>query len=292
MDDMLLTVEIAQWLPQLEESLRQQLAWALELGKIIYFPQLSFDVREDEAALLSPLLLSGERKNISLEGGGVRGASGSPEIQEQLARMIGRFSDQANQLVHSLFPRYAPALSSARTSFRPAAVDNRASSPTKDDSRLHIDAFPSRPNRGERILRVFCNINPFDTPRRWRIGEPFEQAARHFLPGIRRPLPGSARLMSALGITKGRRSEYDHIMLSLHDRMKLDAAYQENAPQQSISFAPHSTWICFTDQVLHAAMSGQHMMEQTFHLPIDMQYHPETSPLKVLERLCERALVA
>jgi hypothetical protein len=25
---------------------------------------------------------------------------------------------------------------------------------------MHVDAFPSRPNYGERILRVFTNVNP------------------------------------------------------------------------------------------------------------------------------------
>ena len=51
-----------------------------------------------------------------------------------------------------------------------------------DDRRLHVDAFPSRPNYGERILRVFTNVNPDGEPRVWRVGEPFEAVARRFLP--------------------------------------------------------------------------------------------------------------
>ena len=290
--DMLLTLEIAQWWPVLDDALRQQLAWALELGKVLHFPQLAFEMNEEELALLTPLLLNGKRKNISLEKGSVRGVSAAPPTQRQLADLMERFSEQATQLVRALFPRYEPHLHSARTSFRPAVVDNRDLSATKDDSRLHVDAFPSRPNQGERILRIFCNINDSATPRRWRMGEPFEQAAQRFLPRIRRPVPGSARLLSTLGITKGKRSEYDHIMLSLHNQMKLDTAYQQRAPQQTIEFPARSTWICFTDQVLHAAMSGQHMLEKTFLIPGEAQYHPETSPLRVLERLCKRALVA
>lgn len=290
--DMLLTLEIAQWWPLLDETLRQQLAWALELGKVLHCPRLAFEMSDEELALLTPLLLNGKRKNISLEGGSVRGARASPQTQQQLACMMGRFSEHATQLVRTLFPRYESHLHSARTSFRPALVDNRDLSATKDDSRLHVDAFPSRPNRGERILRVFCNINGSETPRRWRMGEPFEQAVQHFLPRIRRPLPGSAHLLSTLGITKGKRSEYDHIMLSLHNRMKLDAAYQHGAPQRTVDFPARSTWICFTDQVLHAAMSGQHLLEKTFLVPVTAQYHPEMSPLKVLERLCQRSLVA
>jgi hypothetical protein len=49
--------------------------------------------------------------------------------------------------------------------------------------------------------------------------------------------------------------------------------------------------VVFSDQVLHAVMSGQYMMEQTFHLPADALYRPETSPLKVLERMTGRTLI-
>ncbi len=72
--------------------------------------------------------------------------------------------------------------------------------------------------------------------------------------------------------------------------MKADVDFQKNVPQQEVHFAPGSTWICFSDQVMHAAMSGQFMFEQTFHLPVSALYHPELSPLRVLERLKGRRL--
>jgi hypothetical protein len=141
-------------------------------------------------------------------------------------------------------------------------------------------------------LRVFSNINPHGVPRVWRVGEPFEELARRFLPRIPRPVPGSAALMRALHITKSRRSEYDHIMLQLHDRMKKDEDYQRNAPQERVELPPGCTWIVFSDQVSHAAMSGQHMLEQTFHLPVAALHEREATPLGVLERLRGRRLVA
>jgi hypothetical protein len=49
--------------------------------------------------------------------------------------------------------------------------------------------------------------------------------------------------------------------------------------------------MCFTDQTMHAAMSGQFCLEQTFHLPVEAQNFPNRAPLKVLERLTGRALV-
>jgi hypothetical protein len=38
-------------------------------------------------------------------------------------------------------------------------------------------------------------------------------------------------------------------------------------------------------------MGGQYMLEQTLYLDVQRQRHPETSPLRVLERLKGRPLV-
>ena len=56
------------------------------------------------------------------------------------------------------------------------------------------------------------------------------------------------------------------------------------------AFAPGTTWLCFSDQVMHAAMSGQYMLEQTIHLPVAALYDPQRSPLAILERLTGRTL--
>jgi hypothetical protein len=145
--------------------------------------------------------------------------------------------------------------------------------------------------RGKRILRVFTNVDPRGRPRAWRVGEPFEDMARRFLPDIAQPLPFQTHLMATLGITRGKRSGYDHLMLGLHDCAKANADYQREAPQQDIAFGSGSTWICFTDQVMHAALAGQFALEQTFHLDVAAMAEPERSPLRVLERVTGRALV-
>ena len=137
---------------------------------------------------------------------------------------------------------------------------------------------------------MFCNVNPAGRPREWRVGEPFEAHAKRYLPAIKRPLPGSAWLLERTGITKRRRTEYDHVMLQLHDRAKADAAFQQRSPQARLDFAPGTTWVVFSDQVLHAAMGGQHMLEQTFYLDVAHQHDPATSPRGTLERLLGREL--
>ena len=80
-------------------------------------------------------------------------------------------------------------------------------------------------------------------------------------------------------------------MLQLHDGMKSDPAYQKEAPQVTMPFPAGAVWICFSDQTSHAVMSGQYMMEQTFHLPAARQYDPQASPLAILTRLTGRSLI-
>jgi len=292
-DEPVHTLALATWTPPAVAEAGAALARELERGQVLYLPRLDFTFDERELRFLNPQWSSGRSKNISIDGAEARlkGAAGSPQEVEELRRLVTRFRTQAGDLVTRLFPAYTPHLRLARTSYRPMRVDNRASSWRKDDSRLHVDAFPSRPNRGERILRVFANVDPHGEPRVWRLGEPFENIAKRLLPRIRRPLPGSAWLLAALRITKTRRTEYDHIMLGLHDRMKSDLDYQRNAPQTTFAFAARSAWICFSDQVAHAAMKGQFMLEQTLHLPVQALYEPASSPLYVLERLVGRGLI-
>jgi hypothetical protein len=191
-------------------------------------------------------------------------------------------------LVQELLP-YRTA-ERARTSYRPVQVTGRRYSKISDDRLLHVDAFPSRPMRGRRILRFFANVAP-TAPRNWEIGAPFEQFALEFLPRVGPHVPGKSWLYDKLSVTRGRRSLYDEMMLSLHDTAKRDDYFQQNSPHQKIAFAPGSCWLVFTDQVLHAALGGEFALEQTFHLDIDQMAKPERAPLKILERLSGKTLV-
>lgn len=269
-------------------------AWiaGLEAGKVLYFPQLPFELLPEEKVLLKPEIRDPKVRNISLDASGhLKGAVGDTATQLALALMIGRFREQAQSLVYSLLPKYQGALRLAPTSYRPTQVETRAQSWRADDRRLHVDAFPSRPNYGERILRVFSNINPDGVPRVWRVGEPFETVARKFVPRAKPYVAWQAKVLKALHVTKSLRSEYDHLMLQLHDGMKGDMAYQESAGQVTMPFAAGSVWVCFSDQASHAVMSGQYMLEQTLHLPAEKQYDPTASPLAILSKLTGRQLV-
>jgi len=264
----------------------------VEDGMVLSFPRLPFVLAEAERRFLDERWADGRAKNISVRwpAGDLRGAAGSTADLDALRAMVVRYAEMSEAFALRLFPHYCGKLRRGNTSFRPANIAGRETSWRKDDTRLHVDAFPSNPMHGTRLLRVFCNVNEAGLPREWRVGEPFAAHARRYLPSITRPIPGSAWLMKTIGITKRRRTEYDHVMLQLHDHAKADLDFQKSGPQARVDFAPGTTWVVYSDQVLHAAMGGQHMMEQTFYLDVEDLQRPETSPLRTLERLLHRPL--
>lgn len=272
---------------------RAALVAAAEAGKVLVFRAFPFALQPAERRLLDPAIADPKRKNISLDpgNGALRGVLGDAATEAAVRALIARYCDAARDLVARLFPEYVRALRAAPTSLRLLDVATRRTSWRKDDSRLHVDAFPSRPNYGERILRVFLNIHPDGVPRVWRVGEPFAAVAAHFLPSIRPQWPGKAALLAALRITKRPRSDYDHYMLSLHDAMKSDAAYQRGCDQETVAFPPGTAWVCFSDHTSHAVTSGQFMLEQTFFVPIAAMAHPDDAPLAILQQQLGRALV-
>jgi hypothetical protein len=289
MEQQILEIECSHWQP---EGAKAGWIAALEAGKVLYFPHLAFQLSAAEQRFLTPAARDPKARNISLDANGkLKGAAGDGETQAEMAAMIGRFRAQAQTLIDAILPRYSPSLRLAPTSYRPMQVESRNQSWRADDRRMHVDAFPSRPNYGERILRVFTNLNPDGLPRVWRVGEPFEQVAKRFLPRAKPYVRWQAKTLNALHVTKSMRSEYDHLMLQLHDGMKSDLDYQRDASQVTMPFPAGSVWVCFSDQTSHAVMSGQYMMEQTLHLPVACQYDPNASPLAILTRLTGRALI-
>lgn len=259
----------------------------LEHGGVLFLPNLGFNLNADEERFLSPKWSDGKSKNIYLRGNErqIRGAQGSEVDLAAMSELIERYALNASQLIASLLPSYAAHAKRANTSLRCIEAAGRKTSWRKDDSRLHPDAFPSKPTDGERILRVFTNVNPHNKPRVWKIGEPFPDMAAKFLPKVPRYSKTQAKLLHMLGITKSVRGEYDHVMLHLHDLAKADMEYQKNAPQLPFEFPANSTWIVYSDQVLHAVLAGQHMMEQTLHLAPEYLHYPQASPKQVLQAL-------
>jgi hypothetical protein len=288
---------IESWSGPFDADLRQSAVAALEAGRALLFPDLDFALSESELEGVRAAAAATQddaAKNVSYDPatGACKAGPLGDALAAPLTESLARFARQAEALVTGLFPGYAPGLEVARTSFRPVEVEGRDQTWRKDDRRLHVDAFPSRPLGGRRILRVFSNVNPSGQPRRWRLGEPFEAHARRFLPQLPRPSRSMALIRSSLGLTRGAQTPYDQMMLALHDASKRDDAYQAAPPDAQLQdFPAGSTWIVYTDQTPHAALAGSCAFEQTFYVDPKVMADPNSSPLAVLERLVDRALV-
>ncbi len=292
MNQPLHTLETADWNPAPQPAIADAATDALENGQMLFMPRLAFAMSDAEKRFLSPQWSDGKAKNVSYDPAAqaVRHTSAEGNDRSALAAMMDRYAGAARALVSGLCPHYVPALEWGLTSFRPVSAANREASVRKDDMRLHLDAFASRPVRGRRLLRVFCNINPDGAPRVWEIGEPFDAVAARFRDRIAPQWPGSAWLLDKLHVTKGRRSAYDHIMLGLHDQAKLDDGYQRSCARTRLELPANSTWIVFTDLVMHAVLSGQYLFEQTFYLPPPAMRDEARAPLRRLEKIYQRAL--
>lgn len=265
-----------------------------ENDKIILFPQLAFQLTPSEQIFLSPEFSIEKSKNISYHPATqqLRGTHCEGAVYDNLKSMLARYASSTDQLMTQLFPTYRQAIQQGRTSFRPVEIERRVpKSYRKDDTRLHVDAFPASPVQGKRIIRVFSNVNPHGGKRCWQVGESFNDVAKRFLPRIGKPWPGRSTLLKALKITKGYCTDYDYLMLNIHDKMKGDLMYQKDVEKHDIAFLTNTSWIVATDSVSHAALSGQYVFEQTFYLPVEAMRQPELSPLKRLEALVGRRLV-
>src|SRR5207247_5107484 len=264
------TIDHTDWTAMPDREAAVEATRVLEAGDVVLLPELGFAVESGEASFFTPAILDNS-KNASFDpaSGRLGGTTAKGRDAETLRRFIQRFSESAAALVNRVLPRYRDHLTRGRATFRPAEIAGRATTWRKDDTRLHVDSFPATPSGGQRILRLFTNVNPEGRPRSWRIGGEFEGVARRFAPQLRMPLPGSRQLLRLLGLTKTTRTRYDAVMLQLHDRMKGDADFQAHAPQMRVDFPAGSTWIAFTDQVSHAATAGQYQLEQTLLLPVD-----------------------
>lgn len=284
-------IELASWSDSLPREACDVAEQALEAGAVLFFPRLRFELNANERSFLTSDIV-GKSKNVSYDprSGKVGGTTVAEMKVHELRALLDRFAAATRSLVGMLLPDYVHGIHQARTSLRPVEVAGRKQSWRKDDTRLHVDSFPSAPSRGQRILRVFSNVNPNGKPRVWKVGEPFDAVARRFWNDLRAPLWGERELLAAVRVTKSVRTRYDHYMLKLHDAMKCDPEYQARFENATVPFPAGSTWICFTDQVSHAAVSGVHQLEQTFSVDVSVLRYPNQAPLRVLEGLAGRKL--
>lgn len=272
----------------------------LERGAVLFFAVPPFGFPEDHWRFLLSLKLADSRlhKNISYrtEADVLRGLDDS-RTKQRVHQIMRTYTVEVQRFVSDFLAPYAGKFQLDYASFRPLEEQDRNLSLHKRNDLLHVDAFPSRPTRGGRILRVFTNLNP-GKARVWTVGERFPKIAGRFAhkAGLERFAGQSSvvhRLsqgLARLGLVPDRAS-YDRFMLHFHDWLKENAEFQNQAEgKERLAFPPRATWLVFTDGVPHAALSGQFALEQTFIIPVQALVAPEVAPIRVLERLSGRAM--
>ncbi len=281
----------------------------LERGHILFFPRIPFELSEEDRAFLLTQQQAGAgyHKNIAYRPHQDR-ITGlvkrSRQEEERLRSLMRAYSRRVIRFMAALLPPYASRWRLDYASFRPQEERGRPLRLRSRNDLLHVDAFPTRPTGGGRILRVFTNIHP-TRPRHWVTSETCDVLIERLAgtPGLPLPSPRHHSIWGRLGralATAGRRvglplihrSPYDAFMLRLHHYLKEHREFQASSPKHVWAFPAHSTWIVFTDMVTHAVLSGQFALEQTFIVPHEALVLPERSPLRVLERLVGAPLTA
>jgi len=285
------------------DARRDELQRALEEGKILHLPRSPIEISRSDRDFLLGLRQSraGYHKNIAYrpESDRVTGfAAERPEDVVRLTDVLRRYSRASIAYLSSLFPDYAAAWKVDYASFRALEEEGRDLPLQKKNDLMHVDAFPTRPTRGNRILRFFTNVNPL-RPRRWKTGaDVFPALAERFavssgiLAKAARPGLGS-RVRAwgeAVGLPVSARSPYDEFMLRFHDFLKENADYQARAATEEFDFPPGSSWMVFTDMVSHSVLSGQYALEQTFVVDRRSMALPDRTPIAVLEKIAGRSL--
>src|SRR5579862_5004640 len=275
----------------------------LESGQLLFFRELPYLLpASDRQYLLSQewaeLRL---HKNISYRPGEdvLKGVAGDANTTERVHKIMHSYSRAVIDFVGNFLSPYAGKWTLDYASFRPFEEERRGLPLHKRNDLLHVDAFPTRPTQGGRILRVFTNLNP-TKPRVWNAAENFEVLAKRYAKdaGLDRIADDSwvsrtvQDLGAKLGFRAAGRTPYDMFMLGFHDYLKENADFQKNFPKNHLEFPPLSTWLVFTDGVAHAAISGQFALEQTFLVPPKALVAPDFAPYRILENIAGRSLVS
>jgi hypothetical protein len=271
---------------------------ALERGDILYFPRTPFPFGEQDRELLrsTGLSSSSHHKNVAYRPEEDKVTGYDPAAVSDPARLrevMRGYSEQALAFLWKLLPRYMEKARIDFASFRPQEEEGRDLPTKKRNDLLHVDAFPTRPTRGDLILRLFTNIHATQ-PRVWETSDPFADLAPRYAEAAgledadKRTL--SSRVLGVFGGIDAKRSAYDRFMLGFHDYLKFNGEYQQSCARYRFEFPPDATWMVFTDVVPHSVLSGRYALEQTVIVRRESLARRENAPIEILQGICGRPL--
>jgi hypothetical protein len=265
----------------------------LEEGKILFFSASPFALSADQTEVLLRQRQSSRRwhKNIAYRPLEDRVTGFDPAHVDagRLHEVLRSFSRRTIDFVAGLLPHYACCWRHDYASLRPLEEKGRQLRLHARNDLIHVDSFPKRPTRGDRILRIFMNVNP-RAARHWVTGEPLDVLAQEmgadFARQFLRPAPAALwrRLLAMLRFSPRPVSAYDHAMRGMHQLMKENESFQRTCRKYHSFFPPGSAWLVFTDAVPHSVVSGQYALEQTLIVPRRAMLLPEKAPASILER--------
>jgi hypothetical protein len=275
----------------------------LERGEVVYFAKCPFPVAEgdDRLFLLDQRLAGRAHKNISYNPatGKAKGfALTTSEQGHRLQKLLANFAETATAWLAKWLPTYAAHWQRDQVSFRPEEEATRQLRQKARNDLIHVDAFPSRPTNGKRILRLFVNVNPTD-PRIWVTSDPFAKLLDRFgkevgLPYEYHPSILETLKSGVLGLFNPKvkkRSAYDSFMLRFHDFLKANDKFQEKGPKRFWRFPPNSLWLAITDTASHAVLRGRYALEHSYFIQPQALALPNESPPALLAKVCGKPVL-
>jgi len=163
------------------DDLARQHCRQLEQAQILFFDQTPFELPLEHREFLRSRQQSDSRvhKNVSYRPKDevLRGYSGNREETAEVRQIMRRYSAEVTRFLSEFLSPYAPHWTIDFASYRPLEEEGRDLPLHKKNDLLHVDAFPSRPTKGGRILRIFTNIHPMK-PRVWLTTDRFDTLAK------------------------------------------------------------------------------------------------------------------
>jgi hypothetical protein len=252
--------------------------------------------KDDDLQFLLHQQLGTGHKNISFNPHTQQATGFRRRDADQASRfreLLATFSHNATIWLANSLPRYVYGWRLDRATFRSEEEATRRLRLNARNDLLHVDAFPSRPTNGDRILRLFVNINPADA-RVWVTSDPFDKLLQQFGRYVGLPISPRRRwmwrwenqLVRFIHPNRPDRSFYDNFMLRFHDFLKANEHFQERCPKHYWTFPPGSAWLVFTDMVCHAALRGRYALEHSYFISRSSLVWPDRAPSALLEQAC------
>ncbi|HEX4605239.1 MAG TPA: Kdo hydroxylase family protein [Candidatus Angelobacter sp.] len=153
----------------------KQAAWhcdQLERGKVLFFSHVPFAFPDADREFLLSQKQAGSRfhKNISYRPAKdmLKGVDDNSPDRERMNGIMRDFSGAVTKFIAQFLSPYAAKMKLDFASFRPLEEQGRDLPLHKRNDLLHVDAFPTRPTHGARILRVFfISIHRWDECGMW-----------------------------------------------------------------------------------------------------------------------------